>query len=57
MTFVCERQIIIFTFSQASGLGESSCRVWGYMGLDGTPGTQVDNFKLSFEDQTEKRVK
>ncbi|XP_017334656.1 recombining binding protein suppressor of hairless-like protein isoform X2 [Ictalurus punctatus] len=38
------------------GLGESSCRVWGYMGLDGSPGTQADNFKLSFEEQTERRM-
>ncbi|XP_060724391.1 recombining binding protein suppressor of hairless-like protein isoform X6 [Tachysurus vachellii] len=40
----------------ASGLGESSCRVWGYMGLDGSPGTQADKFKLSFEEQTERRM-
>ncbi|XP_047670164.1 recombining binding protein suppressor of hairless-like protein isoform X2 [Tachysurus fulvidraco] len=38
------------------GLGESSCRVWGYMGLDGSPGTQADKFKLSFEEQTERRM-
>ncbi|XP_058260034.1 recombining binding protein suppressor of hairless-like protein isoform X4 [Hemibagrus wyckioides] len=38
------------------GLGESSCHVWGYMGLDGSPGTQTDNFKLSFEEQTERRM-
>ncbi|XP_053492331.1 recombining binding protein suppressor of hairless-like protein [Ictalurus furcatus] len=38
------------------GLGESSCHVWGYMGLDGSPGTQADNFKLSFEEQTERRM-
>ncbi|XP_060724388.1 recombining binding protein suppressor of hairless-like protein isoform X3 [Tachysurus vachellii] len=41
---------------KASGLGESSCRVWGYMGLDGSPGTQADKFKLSFEEQTERRM-
>ncbi|KAG7326676.1 hypothetical protein KOW79_010077 [Hemibagrus wyckioides] len=41
---------------KASGLGESSCHVWGYMGLDGSPGTQTDNFKLSFEEQTERRM-
>ncbi|KAK3575071.1 hypothetical protein QTP86_019752, partial [Hemibagrus guttatus] len=41
---------------KASGLGESSCHVWGYMGLDGSPGTQADNFKLSFEEQTERRL-
>ncbi|XP_046712519.1 recombining binding protein suppressor of hairless-like protein [Silurus meridionalis] len=39
-----------------SGLDDSSGRVWGYMGLDGSPGTQADNFKLSFEEQTERRM-
>ncbi|XP_053354808.1 recombining binding protein suppressor of hairless-like protein isoform X1 [Clarias gariepinus] len=41
---------------KASGLGESTCRVWGYMGLDGSSGTQADNFKLSFEEQTERMM-
>ncbi|KAI5619481.1 recombining binding protein suppressor of hairless-like protein, partial [Silurus asotus] len=41
---------------KASGLDDSSGRVWGYMGLDGSPGTQADNFKLSFEEQTERRM-
>ncbi|XP_036427455.1 recombining binding protein suppressor of hairless-like protein isoform X2 [Colossoma macropomum] len=41
---------------KASGLGESSCRLCGYMGLDSSPGPQADSFKLSFEEQTDKRM-
>ncbi|KAJ8412140.1 hypothetical protein AAFF_G00144070 [Aldrovandia affinis] len=36
---------------KASGFGDSSCRVCGYMGLDNTGSAQVDTFKLTFEDQ------
>ncbi|XP_017540662.2 recombining binding protein suppressor of hairless-like protein isoform X1 [Pygocentrus nattereri] len=38
------------------GLGESSCRLCGYMCLDSSPGPQADSFKLSFEEQTDKRM-
>uniref|UniRef100_A0A8B9GRL2 Recombination signal binding protein for immunoglobulin kappa J region-like n=1 Tax=Astyanax mexicanus TaxID=7994 RepID=A0A8B9GRL2_ASTMX len=38
------------------GHGESSCRLCGYMGLDSSPGPQTDSFKLSFEEQTDKRM-
>ncbi|XP_049335368.1 recombining binding protein suppressor of hairless-like protein [Astyanax mexicanus] len=41
---------------KAIGHGESSCRLCGYMGLDSSPGPQTDSFKLSFEEQTEKRM-
>lgn len=41
---------------KASGLGESSCRLSGYMGLDSSTDPQTDSFKLSFEEQTDKRM-
>ncbi|XP_064162165.1 recombining binding protein suppressor of hairless-like protein [Anguilla rostrata] len=36
---------------KASGLGDSCCQIFGYMGLDNTSSAQVDTFKLTFEDQ------
>jgi len=41
----------------ASGLGESSCQLFGYMGLDSSTDPRTDSFKLSFEEQTDKRVR
>ncbi|XP_073671346.1 recombining binding protein suppressor of hairless-like protein isoform X3 [Paramisgurnus dabryanus] len=41
---------------KASGLGESSCRLSGYMGLDSSTDPQTDSFKLSLEEQTDKRM-
>ncbi|XP_039549088.1 recombining binding protein suppressor of hairless-like protein isoform X1 [Pimephales promelas] len=40
----------------ASGLGESSCQLFGYMGLDSSTDPRTDSFKLSFEEQTDKRM-
>ncbi|XP_035380001.1 recombining binding protein suppressor of hairless-like protein [Electrophorus electricus] len=39
---------------KGSGLSESSHHLCGYMGLDSSPGSQADGFKLSFEEQTDK---
>uniref|UniRef100_A0A8C1KZ30 Recombining binding protein suppressor of hairless-like protein n=2 Tax=Cyprinus carpio TaxID=7962 RepID=A0A8C1KZ30_CYPCA len=41
---------------KASGLGESSCRLFGYMGLDSSTDPRTDSFKLSFEEQTDRRM-
>ena len=41
----------------ATGLAEASCRLCGYMSLDCTEGTQADTFKLSFEEQSDTRVR
>uniref|UniRef100_A0A671SPP7 Recombination signal binding protein for immunoglobulin kappa J region-like n=1 Tax=Sinocyclocheilus anshuiensis TaxID=1608454 RepID=A0A671SPP7_9TELE len=41
---------------KASGLGESSCRLFGYMGLDSSADPRTDSFKLSFEEQTDRRM-
>ncbi|XP_066520084.1 recombining binding protein suppressor of hairless-like protein [Hoplias malabaricus] len=41
---------------KASGVGELSCRLCGFMGLDSSPGPQADSFKLSFEEQTDSRM-
>ncbi|KAG9353418.1 hypothetical protein JZ751_018014 [Albula glossodonta] len=37
--------------NEKRGLGDSGCRVCGYMALDNTGSAQVDTFKLTFEDQ------
>ncbi|XP_026115027.1 recombining binding protein suppressor of hairless-like protein [Carassius auratus] len=42
---------------KALGLGESSCRLFGYMGLDSSTDPRTDSFKLSFEEQTDRRVR
>ncbi|XP_041944100.1 recombining binding protein suppressor of hairless-like protein isoform X1 [Alosa sapidissima] len=41
---------------KATGLGEASCRLCGYMSLDSTEGTQADTFKLNFEEQSDNRM-
>ncbi|XP_052456222.1 recombining binding protein suppressor of hairless-like protein isoform X1 [Carassius gibelio] len=41
---------------KALGLGESSCRLFGYMGLDSSTDPRTDSFKLSFEEQTDRRM-
>ncbi|XP_057194360.1 recombining binding protein suppressor of hairless-like protein [Triplophysa rosa] len=41
---------------KASGLVESSYRLFGYMGLDSSADPQTDSFKLSFEEQEDKRM-
>ncbi|XP_063072279.1 recombining binding protein suppressor of hairless-like protein [Engraulis encrasicolus] len=41
---------------KASGLGEGSCRLSGYMSLDSTEGTPADTFKLTLEEQPDHRM-
>ncbi|TRY66810.1 hypothetical protein DNTS_004764 [Danionella cerebrum] len=41
---------------KASGLSESACRIFGYMGLDSSSDSRTDSFKLSFEEQTDKQT-
>ncbi|XP_021333036.2 recombining binding protein suppressor of hairless-like protein [Danio rerio] len=41
---------------KASGLNESACRIFGYMGLDSSNDPRTDSFKLSFEEQTDKKM-
>lgn len=48
---------VFVSVDSASGLGESSCRLFGYMGLDSSADPQTDSFKLSFEEQEDKRVR
>lgn len=50
----CNLSICIHT---ASGLGEASCRLFGYMGLDSSADPRTDSFKLSFEEQTDRTVR
>ncbi|XP_036387682.1 recombining binding protein suppressor of hairless-like protein [Megalops cyprinoides] len=40
---------------KASGLGDSSSRICGYMGLDNAGSAQMDTFKLTFEDQPDTK--
>ncbi|XP_051997309.1 recombining binding protein suppressor of hairless-like protein isoform X2 [Xyrauchen texanus] len=41
---------------KASGVGEFNCHLIGYMSLDSSTDPQTDSFKLSFEEQTDKRM-
>ncbi|MBN3320465.1 RBPJL protein, partial [Atractosteus spatula] len=41
---------------KASGLGDSSCRVRGYMGLDSAGSTQSNTLKLNFEEQLDSKT-
>ncbi|XP_051568911.1 recombining binding protein suppressor of hairless-like protein [Myxocyprinus asiaticus] len=41
---------------KASGVGEFNCHLFGYMSLDSSTDPQTDSFKLSFEEQTDKRM-